>query len=307
MAAPDLLNTVSRLCLGGNIFGWTMSEAESFEVLDHFLAGGGNFVDTADAYSVWVEGHQGGESETIIGNWMASRGVRDTVVVATKFGSLFGVRGDAVHRAVDDSLRRLQTDRIDLLYAHIDDAAVPLDETLGALNELVTAGKAQLIGASGYSAERLTEALAISEREGWAQYVAVQPLYNLIERDVYEGPLQAVAADAGLACMPFFALARGFLTGKYREGSTAESKRGDFAWSGEWDERTRGVLDALDAAAAAHATTVAAVALAWLAAQPTVCAPIASARTTAQLDQLLPALELTLTPAELAALTAAGA
>src|SRR5690348_17532109 len=159
-ASTPVLNEVSPLCLGGNVFGWTMSEAESFAVLDAFVEGGGNFVDTADSYSLWVEGHQGGESEAIIGNWMASRGNRDRVVLATKFGQVLGVKGDAVRTAVENSLQRLQTDRIDLLYAHIDDAEVPLEDTLGAMNELVKEGKALTIAASGYSAARLEEALA---------------------------------------------------------------------------------------------------------------------------------------------------
>jgi aryl-alcohol dehydrogenase-like predicted oxidoreductase len=306
-AGTPVLSEVSRLCLGGNVFGWTMDEAESFAVLDAFANGGGNFIDTADSYSLWVEGHVGGESETIIGNWMKARGNRDQIVVATKFGQVLGVKGPDVIKAVDDSLRRLGTDRIDLLYAHIDDESVPLEETLGAVNEVVQAGKALSIAASGYSAARLAEALAISDREGWARYEALQPHYNLVERDAYEGELEELCAREGLACIPFFSLARGFLTGKYRPGQEAETKRGGFAWGGEWDDRTRGVISTLDDIAAAHDTTVAAVALAWLAAQPTVLSPIASARTPEQLGDLLPMLELELTDDELARLTAAGA
>lgn len=299
------LDRVSRLCLGGNVFGWTMSPSESTDVLDAFAEAGGNFVDTADSYSVWVDGHSGGESESIIGDWMARRGNRADVVVATKVGQLNGVRAADVVAAVDASLRRLRTDRIDLLYAHIDDPDVPLDETLGALDGLVVAGKAVALGASGYSADRLAEALAISRQQGWAGYVALQPPYNLLERDDYEGPLQELCAREGIHCVPFFGLARGFLTGKYRRGVPTETKRGDFAWSGEWDERTLGLLTTLDEVAAAHSTTPAAVALAWLADQPTVAAPIASARTTAQLRDLLPMMELRLTAAELDRLTAA--
>jgi len=306
-ASTPVLNEVSPLCLGGNVFGWTMSEAESFAVLDAFVEGGGNFVDTADSYSLWVEGHQGGESEAIIGNWMASRGNRDRVVLATKFGQVLGVKGDAVRTAVENSLQRLQTDRIDLLYAHIDDAEVPLEDTLGAMNELVKEGKALTIAASGYSAARLEEALAVSDREGWARYAALQPHYNLIERGAYEGELEELCRREGLACIPFFSLARGFLTGKYRPGVEAETKRGGFAWTEEWDDRSRGVLAALDDVAAAHDTTVAAVSLAWLAAQPTVLSPIASARTPEQLSDLLPMAGLELTDEELSRLDAAGA
>jgi aryl-alcohol dehydrogenase-like predicted oxidoreductase len=306
-AGTPVLSEVSRLCLGGNVFGWTMDEAESFAVLDAFLEGGGNFIDTADSYSLWVEGHRGGESEAIIGNWMTSRGVRDRVVLATKFGQVHGVSGEAVTRAVEDSLRRLQTDRIDLLYAHFDDEAVPLEETLGAMDELVRGGKALAVGASGYSAARLAQALQIADREGFARYEALQPQYNLVERDAYEGDLEELCRREGLACIPFFSLARGFLTGKYRPGKETETKRGGFAWTEEWDDRTRAVIATLDEVAAAHDTTVAAVSLAWLAAQPTVLSPIASARTPEQLSDLLPMLELELTEEELTRLGEAGA
>jgi aryl-alcohol dehydrogenase (NADP+) len=236
---------------------------------------------------------------------MGSRHCRTDVVIATKFGSLLGVSRRGVAEAVDASLRRLRTDHIDLLYAHIDDAAVPLDETLGAVDELVRAGKALAAGASGYSAGRLAEALAISDREGWSRYVAVQPHFNLMERSGYEGELQRLAVRERLACFPFFALARGFLTGKYRPGRDVDTRRGEFAWSEPWDERSRRVLAALDDIAAAHETTVAAVALAWAAAQPTVRAPIASARSPQQLAALLPMLQLTLTADEVAELDGA--
>jgi aryl-alcohol dehydrogenase-like predicted oxidoreductase len=300
-----VLSQVSRLCLGGNVFGWTMDEAESFTVLDAYLAGGGNFIDTADAYSVWVEGHAGGDSEEIIGSWLASRHNRDQVILATKFGQLLGVSAGNVRASVEGSLRRLRTDYIDLYYAHIDDAAVPLEETLGALSDLVAEGKVRAIGASGYSAGRLAEALAVSEDKGFPRYVAMQPLYNLMERDDYEGALQDLCVREGIACLPFFSLARGFLTGKYRPGVTAETKRGGFAWTGEWDERSRAVLAALDAVAATHGTTVAAAALTWLSAQPGVLAPIASARTPEQLRDLMPALTLDLTAGEVRQLTEA--
>ena len=300
-----VLRQVSRLCLGGNVFGWTMDEAESFAVLDAYVGGGGNFLDTADSYSVWVPGHTGGDSERIIGRWLTSRGNRDQVILATKFGQLLGVRADNVRAAVEASLRRLQTDYIDLYYAHIDDAEVPLEETLGVLAELVDEGKARAIGASGYSAERLAKALAVSDSEGFPRYVALQPLYNLMERGDYEGGLQDLCVREDIACLPFFGLARGFLTGKYRPGAEVETKRGGFAWTGEWDDRSTAVLAALDETAEVHGTTVAAVALAWLRAQPGVHAPFASARTPEQLRDLMPALDLDLTADEARRLTEA--
>jgi aryl-alcohol dehydrogenase-like predicted oxidoreductase len=279
MSVKDpVLSQVTRLCLGGNVFGWTMDQAESFAVLDAYTAGGGNFIDTADSYSRWVDGHVGGESELIIGQWLKSRRNRDQVILATKFGQLLGVRADSVRAAAEGSLRRLQTDYIDLYYAHIDDAGVRLEETLGALSELVAEGKVRSVGASGYSADRLAAALDISDRHGYPRYTALQPLYNLIERGGYEGGLQDLCVRENIACLPFFSLARGFLTGKYRPGVQAETKRGGFAWTGEWDDRSLRVLAALDEVADAHGTTVAAVSLAWLSAQPGVLAPIASTR-----------------------------
>jgi aryl-alcohol dehydrogenase-like predicted oxidoreductase len=300
-----VLSQVTRLCLGGNVFGWTLDEAESLAVLDAYTAGGGNFIDTADSYSKWADGHAGGESELMIGQWLKSRRNRDQVILATKFGQLLGVRADSVRAAAEDSLQRLQTDYIDLYYAHIDDAEVPLEETLGVLNELVAEGKARSIGASAYSADRLAEALDISDQNGFPRYVALQPLYNLMERGEYEGDLQDLCVREDIACLPFFSLARGFLTGKYRPGVEAETKRGGFAWTGEWDDRSLRVLAALDEVAGAHGTTVAAVSLAWLGVQPGVLAPIASARTPGQLSELLPALELELTGDEVRRLTEA--
>jgi aryl-alcohol dehydrogenase-like predicted oxidoreductase len=307
MSVKDpVLSQVTRLCLGGNVFGWTMDQAESFAVLDAYTAGGGNFIDTADSYSRWVDGHVGGESELIIGQWLKSRRNRDQVILATKFGQLLGVRADSVRAAAEGSLRRLQTDYIDLYYAHIDDAGVRLEETLGALSELVAEGKVRSVGASGYSADRLAAALDISDRHGYPRYTALQPLYNLIERGGYEGGLQDLCVRENIACLPFFSLARGFLTGKYRPGVQAETKRGGFAWTGEWDDRSLRVLAALDEVADAHGTTVAAVSLAWLSAQPGVLAPIASARTPGQLSELLPALDLELADDEIRHLTEAG-
>jgi aryl-alcohol dehydrogenase-like predicted oxidoreductase len=300
------LRDVYPLCLGGNVFGWTMDEPESFAVLDAYAAAGGNFVDTADVYSVWAEGNGGGESETIIGNWMAARRNRDEIVVATKVGQLTGVSAREIREGVDASLRRLQTDRIDLYYTHADDPDVPLEETLGALDELVRAGKVLHIGAaSSLTAARLEEALAVSDREGFARYEALQPHFNLIERDAFEGPLAELCERERLVVFPFFALARGFLTGKYRPGQEADTRRGMADPPGE--DRAQAVLGALDEVAAAEHTTVAAVSLAWLAAQPSVRAPIASARTPAQLAELVPMATLELSPAELDQLARAAA
>lgn len=288
---------VFPLCLGGNVFGWTADERQSFDVLDAYAEAGGNFVDTADAYSAWAPGNSGGESETILGRWMAARGNRDRVVVATKVGKLAGLTGlsaRTVRAAAEGSLRRLGTDRIDLYYAHADDPATPLEETLGAFDALVREGKVRHVAASNYGAARLAEALAISKARGIARFEALQPHYNLVHRAEYEGALADLCAREGLACFPYYSLASGFLAGKYRPGGAVGSARSGAA-SRYLDERGLRVLAALDAIAAARATRVAAVALAWLLARPTVHAPIASARTRAQLVELLPAATLALT------------
>ncbi|MFI0790624.1 aldo/keto reductase [Streptomyces lydicus] len=302
--------SVSPLCLGGNVFGWSADEAESFAVLDAYVAGGGNFIDTADVYSAWVPGNKGGESETVIGNWLASRGNRADVVIATKVGAhpdYKGLSAATVKSAVDESLTRLRTDYIDLYYTHYDDESVEVPEFLTALDDLVKAGKVREIAASNISAQRLEESLAFSAREGVARYVALQPHYNLVSRDTYEGELADVAARHGVVAVPYYALASGFLTGKYRPDSTVESVRSQAAAKHLATERGRRVLQALDTVAAAHGAEPATVALAWLAARPTVAAPIASARTTAQLPALLALGDLTLTEAELALLTEASA
>ncbi|MBS1887018.1 MAG: aldo/keto reductase [Actinobacteria bacterium] len=297
---------VSGLCLGGNVFGWTADREASFAVLDAYVAGGGNFVDTADSYSAWAPGGDGGESETIIGEWMAARGNRDDVVIATKVGKFPGLdnlRPETIRRAADDSLRRLGTYHIDLYYAHADDPDTPLAETLGAFGELVAAGKVRHIAASNYSGARLAEALALADREGLPRFVAVQPHYNLMERD-YETDPRPVCEREGLACFPYYGLARGFLTGKYRPGGAAvDSPRAPGAVP-YLDARGERMLAALDEIAAAHDTQPAAVALAWLREQPTVLAPIASARDASQLVPLLASMQLTLTPDELSRLTA---
>jgi aryl-alcohol dehydrogenase-like predicted oxidoreductase len=297
---------VFPLCLGGNVFGWTCDEAESFAVLDAFAAAGGNIIDTADTYSSWVPGHTGGESETIIGNWMRRRGNRQRTIVATKVGYLPSLKGLApatIRAAVDGSLTRLGTDYIDLYYAHTDDKDTPLEDTLRAFDEAVRAGKVRHIAASNYTAPRLSQALAVSKKEGLASYVAVQPNYNLVHRADYEGDLRDVCAQAGLSCLPYFALASGFLTGKYRSGQTVESARADMVTKYRTPEGER-ILAALERVATARHTTMSAVALAWLCADDTIAAPIASARTPAQLADLLPSVELRLTRDELALLGA---
>ncbi|MFH9658013.1 aldo/keto reductase [Streptomyces sp. NPDC017248] len=301
---------VFPLSLGGNVFGWTADEQTSFAVLDAYTAAGGNFIDTADVYSAWVPGNKGGESETIIGKWLAERGNRSDVVIATKVSQhpeFQGLSAGTVKAAADASLRRLGTDYIDLYYTHFDQPEVPVEEIIGALDELVKAGKVRHIAASNISAERLEESLGFSDREGLARYVAVQPHYNLVSRDTYEGALQDVAGREGLSAVPYFALASGFLTGKYRPGTTVDSARAGQAQAHADSARGQKVLAALDEVAAAHEAPVATVALAWLAAQPTVTAPIASARTVEQLPALLGVAELKLTEAEVAKLTEASA
>ncbi|MET8690485.1 aldo/keto reductase [Streptomyces sp. NPDC004732] len=301
---------VFPLSLGGNVFGWTADRAASFAVLDAYTAAGGNFIDTADAYTAWIDGNKGGESETLIGEWLAERGNRSDVVVATKVGAhpaYKGLSADTIKRAADASLQRLGTDYIDLYYTHFDDTSVPVEEIIGALDELVQAGKVRAIAASNISPERLQESLDLSDREGLARYVALQPHYNLVSRDTYEGPLQEVASRSGLAAVPYFGLAAGFLTGKYRAGAHVESARYSRVEAYVGTERGDRVLTALDEIAQAHGAQVPTVALAWLAAQPTVAAPIASARTVEQLPALLAVADLELTDADLSALNTASA
>ncbi|KOT94770.1 aldo/keto reductase [Streptomyces ardesiacus] len=301
---------VFPLALGGNVFGWTADRAGSFAVLDAYTAAGGNFIDTADSYSAWVDGNSGGESETVLGAWLAARGNRDDVVLATKVSQhpeYPGLSAANIKAAADASLRRLGTDHIDLYYTHFDKPEVPVEEIVGALDELVRAGKVRYIAASNISAERLAASLEFSDREGLARYVALQPHYNLVSRDTYEGELRDLAERAGLAAVPYYALASGFLTGKYRPGTAVDSPRAGGAARHLETGRGRRVLAALDEIAEAHDAPVATVALAWLAAQPTVAAPIASARTVEQLPALLGVAELDLTADEVARLTRASA
>ena len=295
---------VFPLCLGGNVFGWTADEPTSFAILDEYAAAGGNFIDTAESYSEWVPGHTGGESEAIIGRWMADRGNRDSMIVATKVGADRNNKRDVVLERAAKSVERLQS-HIDLYYIHWDDLATPLEETLGAFGELVAQGMVRHIGVSNFNAERLAEAVAVVAREGLPPIVAVQNEYNLVARD-YEQDARPVAASHNVSAVPYYGLAGGFLTGKYRPGGPeVDSPRASGA-AAHLDARGLAVLAALDELAAAHETTQAAVALAWLAAQPTVAAPIASARTTAQLRDLLPFTSLALSAAELERLSRAG-
>ena len=285
--------TVSDLCLGGNVFGWTADEPSSWAVLDRFADSTDPqpaFVDTAEMYG-------SGRSEEILGGWMAARGIRDRVVVATKASPMEKERplaASEIRTACDDSLRRLQTDRIDLYYAHFDDEGTPLDETLQAFDELEKAGKVRYTAVSNYSPVRLREALDTADRLGVRGYVALQTHYNLMERPLFEAGLRDIAAERGLGVLPYFGLARGFLTGKYRAGERVESPRAAKAaeYVGEKGDRVLGVLGEV---AQEHVVPVAAVALRWLADQPTVVAPIASARTVEQLADLLPMADLVLT------------
>jgi len=300
---------VQPFCFGGNVFGWTANEAMSFRLLDAFVDHGFDFIDTADVYSVWVEGHKGGESEAVLGNWFKQSGKRDKIVLATKVGFIKGLKPAYIKQAVEDSLKRLQTDRIDLYQSHKDDPDTAQSETLGAYADLVKAGKVRVIGASNYSAARLKEALDISAKNGLPRYECMQPEYNLMERKVYEGELQDLCVKEELGVIPFFSLASGFLTGKYRsEADLSKSVRGARS-AGKYLKTATGpkVLEALDRVAAAHKATCAQVALAWIMARKGLTAPLASATTPEQLEELLGAVKLSLTPADIAELDAASA
>ena len=285
---------VHPLCLGGNVFGWSANAAQSQEVLSAYESAGGNFIDTADMYSRWHTGNVGGESEAIIGDWMKARGNRREMVIATKVAKLAtrpGLSAANIAAAAEDSLRRLGTDYIDIYYAHHDDEEVPLEESLTAFNELVTAGKVRYLAASNYSAARLEKALKISRDLGMSEYLLLQPNYNAIVRNEYEGDLMAVAVKEDIPVLPYFSLAAGFLTGKYQPGVEVDSVRaGDMP--DYKNDRGWAILNALTEIAKQENTSIAAVALGWLRAQPGVVTPIASARTTEQLAEILPVVEL---------------
>jgi aryl-alcohol dehydrogenase-like predicted oxidoreductase len=296
---------VFPLCLGGNVFGWTADAEQSLAVLDAYAAAGGNFIDTAASYSAWVPGHSGGESETIIGDWLSRRGDRDALIIATKVGHDGNLRRDAVVDGAKRSLERLRTDHIDLYYMHSDDLDTPFEESLAAFAELIRDGTVRYIGASNFTAERLEEALDVADREGLPAVVALENEYNLMAREYEDGPARVVA-ERGIAGVPYYGLAAGFLTGKYRPGGAAiDSPRARGALA-RLDAHGLAVLEALDAIADAHDAPHAAVALAWLLAQPTVVAPIASARSVAQLEELLACTTLELSADELERLSRAG-
>lgn len=304
---------VSPLAFGGNVFGWTVDEAMSFRLLDAWLDAGFNFVDTADVYSAWVPGHAGGESETIIGKWLRQSGKRDRVVLATKVGKPMGegkkgLRAAYIKEAVDASLKRLQTDHIDLYQSHDDDTDTPLEESLGAFADLIRAGKVRAIGASNYTAPRLAEALDVAERAGLPRYESLQPLYNLYDRKVYEEALEPLCLERGVGVINFYALAAGFLTGKYRTAEDAsKSKRGANTTAKYLNPRGLRILDALDAAAQAHGAAPGQIAIAWQIARPSITAPIASATSLAQLAELEKAATLKLDAETIARLDAASA
>ena len=303
---------VSSLCFGGNVFGWTIDEPTSFAVLDAFSDSGMNFIDTADIYSTWKPGNKGGESETILGNWMKARGNRQRLVIATKGGKPMGPdkKGLSVKyitQAVEDSLKRLQTDYIDLYQSHEQDPATPIEETLRAFTKLIEDGKVRAIGASNYGPEELKESLQVSRELGLARYESLQPHYNLVERAAFEATLEPICASHKLAVLPYWSLASGFLTGKYRsQADFSKSPRGKDA--GKYlNDRGLAVLAALDEVAAAHDSTPTRVALAWLMARPTVTAPIASATSVEQLQDLLQSTALELTPEDIRKLDTASA
>jgi aryl-alcohol dehydrogenase-like predicted oxidoreductase len=305
---------VSPLCLGGNVFGWTADEKTSFALLDAWVEAGFNFIDTADVYSRWAPGHKGGESETVIGRWLAQGGGRrDKVVIATKVGMDMGDGKDGlapkrIAEAAEESLRRLQTDRIDLYQAHRDDANTPLEDTLGAFAALIKAGKLRAIGASNYTAPRLAEALAASRKLGLPRYESLQPLYNLYDRAVFEAELQPLCIKEGVGVINFYALAAGFLTGKYRKpGDAAKSKRGAKTVGTYLNERGLKVLAGLDEAAERTGHTPGRLAIAWNMSRPGVTSPIVSATSLAQLDNILQASRLELDAQTLALLDRASA
>ncbi|NDZ11778.1 alcohol dehydrogenase [Variovorax sp. WS11] len=304
---------VSPLAFGGNVFGWTVDEKLSFRLLDAWLDAGFNFVDTADVYSSWVPGHSGGESETIIGKWLRQGGKRNQVVLATKVGKPMGDNKKGlspayIRQAVDASLKRLQTDHIDLYQSHDDDADTPLADTLGAFAELIQAGKVRAIGASNYSAPRLAEALDVAERQGLPRYESLQPLYNLCDRAVFEEALEPLCLERGVGVINFYALAAGFLTGKYRsEADAAKSARGASTTKKYLNPRGLRILAALDEVAKTRGATPGQVALAWQIARPAITAPIASATSAGQLDELVAAAQLSLDAEGIALLDEASA
>jgi aryl-alcohol dehydrogenase-like predicted oxidoreductase len=305
--------STAPLVLGGNVFGWTADEKSSHAVLDAFVGGGFDCIDTANAYSVWVDGHKGGESEAVIGNWLKARGNRDKVIIATKVGAPMGDGGkglakDYIARECEASLKRLQTDYIDLYQSHYDDVNTPIEETLGAFAKLIEQGKVRAIGASNFEVPRLAESLAVSKRLDLPRYETLQPLYNLYDREVYEKERMALCEKEGLSVIPYYALAAGFLTGKYRdEADLGKSERGQRTVKKYLTERGLKILKAMDEVAARTGATLPQIALAWLMTRPAIAAPIASATSTAQIAELVKAAELKLDDAALKTLNDASA
>jgi aryl-alcohol dehydrogenase-like predicted oxidoreductase len=289
--------SVAPLVFGGNVFGWTADERTSFSILDAFVDHGLNFVDTADVYSAWVDGHSGGESETIIGKWFKESGKRDKIVLATKVGMLStraGLSAANIAAAVDDSLRRLKTDYIDVYFSHLDDDKTPLDETLSAYQKLIKAGKVRVIGASNYSGERLDAALKESKETGLPAYQILQPEYNLYDREAYETGLEPVVEANKVSVVTYYSLASGFLSGKYRSKTDVEGRARGAKVEKYLDARGLKILDALDEVAKRNDTTPATIALAWVIARPSVTAPIASATSVKQLESLAQATRISL-------------
>jgi aryl-alcohol dehydrogenase (NADP+) len=294
------------LALGGNTFGWTSDEPTSFEILDAFAAGGGNFVDTADSYSAFAEGNSGGESETVLGNWMASRGNRDHMVIATKVSQHPEFKGLApanVRAAAEASLKRLQTGHIDVYYAHFDDADTPLVDTLGAFDELVRDGLVRHVALSNYSPERIREWLSLTAENGFAAPIALQPHYNLVHRHDYEPEVAAIATENGLGVFPYYSLAAGFLAGKYRTQADLDGQPRQRMATRYFSESGLAVVDALAEIADTHSAEISTIALAWLLTRPGITAPIASASRLEQLPALLDAPTVTLTASEISRLT----
>ncbi len=290
---------VSPICFGGNVLGWTADEPTSFRLLDAFIDAGFNFIDTADVYSKWAPGNKGGESETVLGKWLKRRGERNRVIVATKVGMEMGpdqkgLAGAYILREVEASLKRLQTDYIDLYQSHKDDPGTPVEETLEAYTQLVQQGKVRAIGASNYSPERLSESLQTSQQHGYARYQCLQPLYNLYDRADYETKLEPLCEANGLGVIPYFSLAAGFLTGKYRAGADVEGKARGSMVKKYLNERGFRILGALDRVAHAYGSTPGKVSLAWMLARPSITAPIASATSLDQLNDLIDATKLKL-------------
>ncbi|HEX2606523.1 MAG TPA: aldo/keto reductase [Flavisolibacter sp.] len=290
---------VAPLAFGGNVFGWTVDETASFQLLDHFTAHGFNLIDTADGYSRWAPGNKGGESETIIGNWIRQKGNRQEVVIATKVGSDMGqgkiLKKEYILKAAEASLKRLQTDYIDLYQTHFDDLTTPVEETLEAYEQLVKQGKVKAIGTSNMTPERLLESLAVSEQKGWPAYQTLQPEYNLYNREKFEREYEPVCLERGIGVLNYYALASGFLTGKYRTPEDVhKSARGGGVVKNYLNDRGFRILEALDGLAKRYETAPASIALAWLIARPSITAPIASATSTEQLNDLMQAAQLKL-------------